>query len=31
MTEPTSCPCSCHKPEHEARKPHPDTQIGRLK
>lgn len=27
--EPTDCPCSCHKPKHEARKPHPNTMIGR--
>lgn len=27
--EPTSCPCSCHKPTHEARKPHPATMAGR--
>lgn len=29
MTDPTSCPCECHKPKHEARQPHPLTQIGR--
>lgn len=27
--EPTSCPCVCHKPKHEARKPHPATMAGR--
>ena len=27
--EPTFCPCSCHKPKHEARKPHPATMAGR--
>lgn len=29
MTEPTSCPCTCHKPKHEARKPHPNCMIAR--
>lgn len=27
--EPKPCPCSCHKPAHEARKPHSSTMIGR--
>lgn len=29
MTEPESCPCSCHQPAHEAQKPHENTMIGR--
>lgn len=27
--EPVACSCDCHKPKHEARPPHPLTQIGR--
>ena len=26
---PKLCPCSCHKANHEARKPHPNTMAGR--
>lgn len=27
--ESASCPCECHKVQHEARKPHPKTMAGR--
>lgn len=27
--EPADCRCECHKRKHEARPPHPSTQIGR--